>query len=461
MTTRTMSSLVLLIAATASAQAPAVTQHAISVHGAIMHYTAEAGFIPLAGDSTRDVHGRMFYTAYLLAGVNRPVTFVWNGGPGASSSFVHFLGFGPQLIDGTKFVDNPDTPLPATDLVFVDPIGTGFSRPVSAQYSPEYFSTLGDAKSVTQFIMNWLKAHKAETRPVFLMGESFGGSRAGGVTERMESAGWRVAGVILISGGAASGPLIPPIVRAALTTPSRAAAALVLGKTAPELGDDRTTIVRAATRWSLETYLPALVNKESLSDAQRDSIIAALHRFTGFPAERIDRKTLAIGFEYLQVMGPDSAHPLSAFDMRTPRIPFPDSSTMETYFRKTLGVRTDLAYWDEPPANDPLGPSEKTWVWNYRWPESEKYGTDYAEPWLPHAIAIDSSIKVLVVAGQYDATNSCEENDVLRAMLEPDLAGHYIMRCYLGGHVIYRDPAARVALSADVSRFIAERARAR
>ena len=68
---------------------------------------------------------------------------------------------------------------------------------------------------------------------------------------------------------------------------------------------------------------------------------------------------------------------------------------------------------------------------------------------------------MLVVAGQYDATNSCEENDVLRAMLEPDLAGHYIMRCYLGGHVIYRDPAARVALSADVSRFIAERARAR
>jgi hypothetical protein len=457
---RSAACITLLLATIASAQTPAVTQHAISVHGAILHYTAEAGWIPLTGDSSRDAHGRLFYTAYLLAGVNRPVTFVWNGGPGASSSFVHFLGFGPQLIDGTKFVDNPDTPLPATDLVFVDPIGTGFSRPTSTRYSPEYFSTLGDAKSVTQFIMNWLKAHKAEKRPVFLMGESFGGYRAGGVTERMESAGWRVSGVILISGGAASGPLIPPVVRAALATPPRAAAALVLGKSAPELGTDRTTIVRAATRWSLETYLPALANKESLTDAQRDSVIAALHRFTGFPAERIDRKTLTIGFEYLQVMAPDSAHPLSPFDMRSPHIPFPDSATMDTYFRKTLGVRTELAYWDEPPAGDSLGPSEKTWVWNYRWPESEKYGSDWAEPWLPHAIAIDSGIKVLVAAGQYDATNSCEENDVLHALLEPDLAWHYTMRCYLGGHVIYRDPAARVALSADVVRFITERVRA-
>ena len=441
----------------ARAQAPAVTQHAISLHGAIVHYTAEAGWIALTGDSTHDVHGRLFYTAYLLAGENRPVTFVWNGGPGASSTFVHFLGFGPRLLEGAKFVDNPDTPLPATDLVFVDPIGTGFSRPVSAQFSPEYFSTLGDAKSVTQFILTWLKQHKAEKRPVFLMGESFGGYRAGGVTERMESRGWRVSGVILISGGAASGPLIPPVVRAALATPPRAAAALVLGKSAPDLGADRTTLVRAATQWSLDTYLPALRHRDVLTDVQGDSIIQALHRFTGFPAERIDRKTLTIGMEYLKVMASDSSRPLSPFDMRTPRIPFPDSTAMDEYFRKTLGVRTELAYWDDPPGEDPLRPSEKTWVWNYRWTESAKYGTDYAEPWLPHAIAIDPNIKVLVVAGQYDATNSCQENDVLHAMLEPDLAAHYTMRCYLGGHVIYRDPGARVALSADVSRFVTER----
>jgi carboxypeptidase C (cathepsin A) len=442
-----------------TAQSSSVTRHFIRIANKPLEYSAEAGFVPLTDYQSGVTHGRIFYTAYLIDGPARPVTFMWNGGPGAPSTWVQFQGFGPRLLKGADFFDNQDTPLPVTDIVFVDPIGTGYSRPEKTEYAPEYFSTVGDASSITQFILAWLKEHRAETRPIFLMGESFGGYRAGGVTERLESKGRRVAGVILISGGSASGPLIPRDVRSALVTPQRAAAALVLGKTAPDLGTDRVAIVRAATQWSLETYLPALVHADKLTDAERDAIVKDLNRFTGYPAEKIDRKTLLIGHDYLKIMSPDPDKPLSPFDMRTTDItPFNDAA-LQHYLRDELGVRTDLKYWGENAPNDPMHAGGKHWVYNYRWPESEKWGQNYAEPWLPKAIEIDPKIKVWVAAGQYDSLNSCAENDVLRSMLEPDLAPNYTMRCYLGGHMVYRDDNARVALSNDLKAFIADRVR--
>jgi carboxypeptidase C (cathepsin A) len=367
------------------------------------------------------------------------------------------LGFwAPRLLQGAEFVDNPDTPLPVTDLVFVDPVGTGFSRPEKVEYASEYFNTLGDASSITQFIQTWLKQHPAEG-PLFLMGESFGGYRVGGVTERLESKGQRVAGVVLISGGAASGPLIPHHVRTALVTPQRAASALVLGKTAPDLGTDRVALIRAATQWSLETYLPALLYVDKLTDTQRGAIVVDLSRFTGYPANKIDKKTLVIGDDYLKILSPLPGKQLSEIDMRTTDDGAMNDAAVDHYFREELGVKTSLAYWDEGGPDDQMRNRGKHWVYNYRWPESEKWGTDYAEPWLPKAMQIDPKIKVWVAAGQYDLLNSCAQNDVLRGMLEPDLAANYTMRCYLGGHAMYRDAGARAALATDVKSFIAQR----
>ena len=303
-------------------------------------------------------------------------------------------------------------------------------------------------------IQTWLREHHAERRPVFLVGESFGGYRAGGVAERLESNGQRLTGVILVSCGGASGPLIPPLVRAALTTPQRTASALILGKLAPDLGTDRATVVRAATQWSLETYLPALAHAGALSDSERTAIVNDLSRFTGYPAERIDRKTLVInGQDYLKVMSPDPARPLSVYDMRTTETSDLDGALIHRYYTE-LGVLTQPTYWDIETTKDPGQARSKTWVWNYRWPESAKWGSDYAEPWLPHAMAINPRLKVFVAAGQYDAANSCAENDVLLSMLDTELARNYSMNCYLGGHMIYRAAEARHALNADLRDFI-------
>src|SRR5262245_23468694 len=114
------------------------TKHQITIAGRILKYTARAGRLPILDNETGQIHGRMFFTAYTLApALNqspRPVTFLWNGGPGSSSSLVHLLGFGPRRLepDGTA-VDNQGTWLDQTDLVFVDPVGTGYSHPAKPE----------------------------------------------------------------------------------------------------------------------------------------------------------------------------------------------------------------------------------------------------------------------------------------------------------------------------------------
>jgi carboxypeptidase C (cathepsin A) len=437
------------------ADAQMTTAHVMHAGEKSLAYTAEVGLVPLTDEATSAVHAHMFFTAYLVKSSDaaRPIAFVWNGGPGAPSNWVHFRGFGPRLLEGSTFVDNADTPLWAADLVFVDPVGTSFSRPERAEYAKEYFSTVGDARATTQFIRTWLKLHHGEGRPVFLIGESFGGFRAGGATERLESQGQHVAGVVLISGGVASGPLIPKDVRTALVTPQRAAAALALGKAPADLGTNRVAVVRAATQWSLQNYLPALVNADKLTDAEREAIIKDLSRFTGFPASKIDRKTLVIGREYLKEMSPDPGKSLTTYDMRTTETPPFDESVIGQYFHD-LGYRSERPYMETGPAADLLSVKGKPWVNDYRWPESEKWGPSYAEPWLPKAMEINPNIRVFVAAGLYDALNSCAENDVLLGMLEPDLARSYTMRCYPGGHMMYRDPDTRVTLSKDIRNFI-------
>ena len=134
-----------------------ITEHRITVDGRPLRYTARAGQLAIRDNETGEVHGRMFFVAYTQARrpnePARPLTFLWNGGPGSSSSLVHLLGFGPRRIGATGApIDNQGTWLSFSDLVFVDPIGTGYSRPTKAEYGPEFYQTRGDAESVAEFI---------------------------------------------------------------------------------------------------------------------------------------------------------------------------------------------------------------------------------------------------------------------------------------------------------------------
>lgn len=194
-----------LMSSAAEASPPdwVTTRHTMPLGGKTLAYEAEVGRVPIRDAETGDVHGYMGFIAYRVptTGKPRPVTFVWNGGPGANSATLHFEMVGPKRGEGAALVDNQETWLADTDLVFVDPIGTGFSRPTRSEYRKEFYGTVGDVASVTEFIRAWRLLSGAEAAPIYLAGESWGAGRAGSVGYSLIKRGIPVKGLVLISGG--------------------------------------------------------------------------------------------------------------------------------------------------------------------------------------------------------------------------------------------------------------------
>src|SRR5262245_36378653 len=200
------------------AQAPddervVVTHHQVTIDGRVLSYTARAGRIPIRDNDAGDVHGQMYFVSYTLdradSAIRRPITFAWNGGPGSNAALVHLIGFGPKRIappDGVRdgddvrwtVQDNPGTWLAFTDLVFVDPIGTGYSRVTKTEYKTELYQTLVDAESQAEFIRYYVVRYGASDAPIFLAGESYGVTRAAHVADVLERRGVSPRGMVLM-----------------------------------------------------------------------------------------------------------------------------------------------------------------------------------------------------------------------------------------------------------------------
>ncbi|MGB9071481.1 MAG: alpha/beta hydrolase [Terriglobales bacterium] len=462
-------------------EAPVVTQHQAQIGGKLLQYTAEAGRIAICDVETGEPHGYMFYTAYRMPSSSgpRPVTFVWNGGPGADSSLLHFSMVGPKLVEGGHLVDNPDSWLPATDLVLVDPIGTGFSRPVKGEYSAEFYGAVGDVESVTEFIRAWRLLHGAEEAPVFLAGESWGAGRAAHVGYALEKRGITVNGLVLISGGwGLNKEYVSPELRSALQIVDMASTALYYRKTAPDSGNDRAEVRQAAEKWARESFAPVLGGLDKLSDAERDSIIAQLARFTGLAKEQIDRKTLTITPRQFRtgLLKDENKEPY-IFDMRRTTAPGNDDAPVILhYFRHELGYHTSLPYIGlegieqgfAPSGTYPEPVNER---WNYATakvtPEELKAAIEEASkrgegpprlgPPLPgteEALALNPRMKVLVAGGMYDSFMPCAVGDEIERQLPQKLRESITFKCYVGGHAMYRDASTRAEFSRDVKTLI-------
>ena len=398
----------------------AVTHHTITVHGRPMRYTARAGVLPIVNNDAGEVHGEEFFIAYTLdrpaGSPPRPVTFLWNGGPGANSVFVHLVGFGPQRISGETLDQNEETWLRATDLVFVDPIGTGFSRPAKAEFAAEFYSTNGDIASTAEFVRAYRTHFDLLKAPVYLAGESYGVWRAAGAAELLEKRGQRIAGVIMISGGVAMGPVVSGAYRAALLVPSRAATAFYHGKLSPELQKDLGATMQQARQWALTEYAPALARRDSLSAAESARIITQLARFSGVNPWSVDQKTLVITSpQFRALLLSDRKETLGRYDMRlVGQSGEPDHARLVTrYLREDLRYYTDLAYqgeeegWSLLPPDSVFGVGDR-WDWDQGNPppgppvidpEAPPAATSIggsgdgppggAQPWLRRAMKLD------------------------------------------------------------------------
>jgi carboxypeptidase C (cathepsin A) len=275
----------------------AVTEHVVHISGKKIPYTAHVAEIPVDGPDGKPA-AMVVTIAYERSDVSdkdsRPVIFAFNGGPGASSSPLHMSAMGPALradspamnSNAAGFTDNTASVFDTADLVFIDPVSTGFSRPLPGKDPQAFYSTEGDALEVASVIYQWLRDNHRERSPRYLMGESYGTERAALMLKYAPTLTFD--GVLLVSGGGApEGPNMQSV----NLVPGMTAAAWYFnkidrkGRSLDDIYDESETFARGE-------YLDALNKGKDMSDAERHKVAQDLAGFIGLPADLIEQKNL-------------------------------------------------------------------------------------------------------------------------------------------------------------------------
>ncbi len=286
---------------TVPADTTVVTHHTITVNGQVIHYTATVGKLLVRNDSDQAI-GSFFYVAYTADGadlVKRPVTFLYNGGPGSSTIWLHMGSFGPVRVTtsdaGTTppapydIKENPYTLLDKSDLVFVDAMATGFSRIVGKGTDKDFFGTDADINSFADFITRYVTVNNRWNSPKFLFGESYGTTRSAGLADALQDRGMPLNGVVLLSSYLDTfldfpGPVFALDLPYVLYLPTMAATAWYHDKL-PNKPADLTAFLAQVRQFALTRYQQALAQGWNLSPAERDSVVALLHDYTGISAD--------------------------------------------------------------------------------------------------------------------------------------------------------------------------------
>ena len=455
------------------------TRHEIKIFGNTLRYTAHAGTLPIRDNSAGDVHGNMFFVAYTLdrrAGQpTRPLTFLWNGGPGSNSGLVHLLGFGPRrvaIVDSSPgarpaVIDNEGTWLEHSDLVFVDPIGTGYSRPTKPEYAAEFYQSAGDAESVAEFIRVFRTRFDQFDAPLFIMGESYGVTRAALVSEALERRGTKLAGVIMLGLALPLGESTPAM-RVVLGLPTFTAAAYANNKLPAELQGDLAAALRASEQWALDIYAPAYARRDSLNDSERFDIVSWLSRFTGLAASDINRQTLRVTMEqHTTALLASTQRVVGRYDSRmsAPVVPAQgpydptkdpslkdilDATTVLRYLRNTLEYRSDLFYQGPFGGGYPAPAAFRGDWMSVLWNRTVPTNTNA----LRTAMTTNPSLEVFIACGYFDMVCDYFGNEYQAKQLPPDLGKRVEAHSYGGGHATYTDDAARLAMKRDVAAFV-------
>jgi carboxypeptidase C (cathepsin A) len=354
------------------------SEHRARIGGETVEYTATAGTLALH-DEDETLVAHFGYTAYLRSGedpVERPVLFAYNGGPGSASMWLHMGILGPRRVEVTdltfttegpfRSVENGYSILDVADLVMIDPVGTGFSRAVGEAKGEDFWGVDADVDSVSRFIVAWLNAHGRWASPKYLLGESYGGIRSGGVAYALLTKhNVALNGVILVSpfmdyvaGNAGFGNDLPYVNY--LTT---FAATAWYHEVVEDRPDDLRAFLAEAETFALNDYAPLLMKGERASAAERTAVLAGMERFTGIDAEYWDRANLRIDEgtfakqllrDRRQVVGRidsrfvgdgiDHNDDRFAYDPFFPSVGPAFVAAFNHYYRETLGVKTTRPY---------------------------------------------------------------------------------------------------------------------
>lgn len=476
------------------------TRHAISLPGNLpgtlsgtlatqsLDYRAVAETIGLTdqkGEATASVY-TVSYLADPPAGTQRPVAFVFNGGPGAASVFLHLGGLGPRILDTpasgavpdppVHLIDNQSTWLRFTDLVFVDPVGTGFSHGRGKEENPDkpFWNVRRDLDSLGAVVRRWLTRHERWSAPVFLVGESYGGLRAAALAHSLErDVGVGVSGLVLISPALDLAILHPDVsntLAPAFALPSYAAAAAALAgsESAAETGE-------AAARFALSDYLVGLAGLKGIP-AAGDPFIARIAALIGLSDEIVRRERGRVPNRvFARELRRAQGEVLSLYDATVTRPaganPADDNAgdpvldpaiaaytaAFNSYAPERLGYRTELPYR--------VLPREVSRQWNWdgaRGPEggpggAGARGLGLALSALEETLLLHPGTRLLIANGRYDLVTPYLASRWLvdQLAVPASVRAKISLRVYEGGHMMYMRPQSRAALAADAADIFA------
>lgn len=446
-----------------------VTDHSIKLRdGAKLDYAATAGTLDLFGQDGQRT-AAIFYTAYARKGgdtARRPVTFVFNGGPGAASAYLHLglagpriANFGPNGRDGANatIVDNPDTWLAFTDLVFVDPVGTGWSRTVKPDDAKNFYNVRTDAQVLAKIVALYTAKNARTSSPKYILGESYGGFRAVKVARAMQhDQGIVAAGIIALS------PLLEGSLQfganrfalgAALQLPSLAAAELERrGKFTPDALAD-------AERFAMTDYLTTLAGAPPQGQAA-DDFYRRIADLTGLPIDVVKRTRGFVRDAYAKHLRDNGV--VSSYDVNfAVPDPYPESASAHNddpvldgfsralggltsgYLRNELGFKTEMTY--ELLASD----ISRKWDW-----QGESLGRASAAGDIRELLALNSSFRLMVAHGTSDLVTPYGVSRYVVNHLPPIGGTDRVqLKLYRGGHMFYFTPASRIAFTDDAKAF--------
>jgi len=458
---------------------PVVTHHQIALNGKTLNYTATTGRLPIKrGDGKTEAE--MFFVAYTLDGqetARRPLTFAFNGGPGSASVWLHMGALGPKrvVLQPNGFMpaapyrleDNPDTLLDRTDIVMVDAMATGYSRAANAELTKKFLGVKGDVQGFGEFIRLYLSRYERWSSPLFLLGESYGTTRAAGIAGYLADHGIAFNGVTLLSMAVDFQTLewnksndLPYL----LLVPTFNMIAGYHHKLSADLTQDVAKTREEVVRWSNNEYALALGKGDAMTAEERRKIVEQLSRYIGLKPEVIEAHDLRIDVptftkELLldrklisgrldgRFTSPNPGDERGGYDPTSAAILPPYTSAFNNYLRTELNYKSDMPYrvfaYDQP--------GFQTWEWG-----NAVEGFPSTASGLRSAMIKNPYMKILVMEGYYDlATPFAAANWTMDHL---DLDGQYRQNIsystYGSGHMVYIDRAEHDKMKKDLVEFM-------
>jgi carboxypeptidase C (cathepsin A) len=464
-----------------------------------IEYTASAQWVVLR--KKEKPAAEIFSVSYVAnRQSNRPVMFVFNGGPGASSAFLHMGAVGPLRVafpaDGRlprlppQLVSNADSWLAFTDLVFVDPVGTGFSRIVEDDSKDggekkkkegedddarEYFGYKRDLESLCEFMSRWLSGHGRWGSPVFVAGESYGGYRVGRLVRMLqETAGIGLSGAVLISPALEFGSLAPTdydVLGWVDVVPTMTAAAVYHGRSRAFAADTPLDdVLPQAESFATDDYATFLARGASMPAADRDRILGRLADLIGLPVAMVTRAEGRINIEtFTRELLRDERKVIGLYDATiTATDPFPDreafagpdptltgigpayTMAINRQLRSEIGVETDREYV--------VLSLEVNEAWRNDAPEHFFAPPVGATDDFRYGMSLNPHMKAFITHGRYDLVTPYYASDRLRNLmrLDEEMTGRLTVRHFDGGHMFYAWESSRREFTAAIAAFVAD-----